>query len=135
MEDMSVLTQELQLHWAAISPLLTIHNEQEYDRAIERLHRLIDEVGTDEQHPLYELLDTLAMVIHAYEEQHYPIPPVSGAEVLEYLMEEHGLAQSALSEVGSQGVVSEILSGKRELNVRQIRALAQRFGVSPAVFF
>jgi HTH-type transcriptional regulator/antitoxin HigA len=37
--------------------------------------------------------------------------------------------------LGSQGVVSEILSGKRELNTRQIAALADRFGVSPAVFF
>jgi HTH-type transcriptional regulator/antitoxin HigA len=135
MENMNVLTQELQLHWAAVSPLLTIHNEQEYDRAIERLNQLLDEVGTDEQHPLYELLDTLATVIHVYEEQHHPLPAVSGAEVLEYLMEEHGLTQSALPEVGSQGIVSEILRGKRELNVRQIRALAQRFGVSPAVFF
>jgi HTH-type transcriptional regulator/antitoxin HigA len=49
-------------------------------------------------------------------------------------MDEHNLRQSDLPEVGSQGVVSEILSGKRELNVRQIRALAARFGVSPAVF-
>jgi HTH-type transcriptional regulator/antitoxin HigA len=49
-------------------------------------------------------------------------------------MEEHGLKQAELGEVGSQGIVSEILAGKRELNVRQIRALARRFGVSPAVF-
>jgi len=34
----------------------------------------------------------------------------------------------------SQGVVSEILSGKRELNARQITHLAARFGVSPALF-
>jgi HTH-type transcriptional regulator / antitoxin HigA len=40
-----------------------------------------------------------------------------------------------LPEVGSQGVVSEVLKGKRELNIRQVRALAQRFHVSPAVFF
>lgn len=49
-------------------------------------------------------------------------------------MEEHGLNQSDLSEIGSPGVVSEILNGKRELNVRQIRLLAKRFQVSPAVF-
>lgn len=49
-------------------------------------------------------------------------------------MEEHRLTQSDLPDVGSQGVVSEILHGKRQLNVRQIRALADRFGVSPAVF-
>ena len=44
------------------------------------------------------------------------------------------MVQADLAEIGSQGVVSEILSGKRQLNVRQIHALAQRFGVSPAVF-
>jgi HTH-type transcriptional regulator/antitoxin HigA len=58
----------------------------------------------------------------------------SGAEMLRYFMNEHDLAQADLPEVGSQGVVSEILHGKRELNLRQIRALAERFHVSPAVF-
>jgi HTH-type transcriptional regulator/antitoxin HigA len=49
-------------------------------------------------------------------------------------MEQHGLRQRDLREIGSQGVVSEVLAGKRELNVRQIRALSERFGVSPATF-
>ena len=49
-------------------------------------------------------------------------------------MDEHGLSQSDLPEVGSQGVVSEILRGRRQINVRQVRALSERFGVSPAVF-
>jgi HTH-type transcriptional regulator/antitoxin HigA len=79
-------------------------------------------------------LDTLGTLIYAYEEQHHPMPQVSGAEMLRFLMEEHRLTQSELPEVGSQGVVSEILGGKRELNLRQIRVLAKRFGVSPAVF-
>ena len=131
---MTVIPQELQTHWTAISPLFSIRNEYEYDLAVERLNRLLDEVGTDEQHPLYTLLDTLGTLLHAYEEQHHPIPECSGADVLQFLMEEHGLTQSDLPEVGSQGVISDILRGKRELNVRQIRALAKRFQVSPAVF-
>lgn len=94
----------------------------------------IDEVGTNEDHPLYELLDMLGTLVYTYEEKHYPMPQASGAEVLQYLMEEHGLRQSDLSEIGFQGGVSEILNGKRELNVRQIRKLADRFHVSPAVF-
>ena len=49
-------------------------------------------------------------------------------------MEEHALKQPDLPKIGSQGVVSEILSGTRELNVRQITHLAARFGVSPALF-
>jgi HTH-type transcriptional regulator/antitoxin HigA len=131
---MTGIPLELQQHWTAISPLLSLRNEQEYDRAVERLNRLLDEVGTDEQHPLYTLLDTLGTLIHAYEEEHHPIPECSGVDVLRFLMEEHGLTQSDLPEIGSQGVVSEILRGKRELNVRQIRALAKRFHVSPGVF-
>jgi HTH-type transcriptional regulator/antitoxin HigA len=131
---MTGISLELQQHWTAISPLLSLRDEQEYDRAVERLNRLLDEVGTDEQHPLYTLLDTLGTLIHAYEEEHHPIPECSGVDVLRFLMDEHGLTQSDLPEVGSQGVVSEILRGKRELNVRQIRALAKRFHVSPGVF-
>jgi len=131
---MTGISLELQQHWTAISPLLSLRNEQEYDRAVERLNRLLDEVGTDEQHPLYTLLDTLGTLIHAYEEEHHPIPECSGVDVLRFLMEEHDLMQSDLPEIGSQGVVSEILRGKRELNVRQIRALAKRFHVSPEMF-
>ena len=131
---MTVIPQELQKHWMAVSPLLSLRNEAEYDVAVARLNRLLDEVGTDDQHPLYSLLDTLGTLVHDYEEQHHPMPQVSGADILRFLMEEHGLTQADLPEIGSQGVVSDILRGKRELNVRQIRALAERFHVSPAVF-
>jgi HTH-type transcriptional regulator/antitoxin HigA len=98
------------------------------------LNDLLDEIGTDEHHPLYDLLDTLGTLIAAYEADHLMFPTADGRDALAYLMEEHHLRQSDLPEVGSQGIVSEILSGKRELNVRQIRAIAARFGVSPAVF-
>jgi len=101
---------------------------------MKRLNELLDEIGHNEKHPLYGLLDTLGTLIEVYEEEHYPIPDASGADVLHFLMEEHQLTQSDLPEVGSQGVVSEILSSKRELNVRQIRVLAKRFKVSTAVF-
>jgi HTH-type transcriptional regulator / antitoxin HigA len=131
---MTVLTKNIQSHWATIRPILTIRNEREYDAAVKRLNELLDEIGTNERHPLYDLLDTLGTLIHAYEEQHYPMQESSGADILQYLMEEHDLSQSDLPEVGSQGVVSEVINGKRELNVRQVRALARRFHVSPAAF-
>ena len=131
---MNAMANNLEAHWATIRPLLTIRNERDYERAVKRMETLLDEIGSDERHPLYSLLDTLGTLLQAYEEQHYAIPDATGAGVLEYLMEEHGLTQSQLPEVGSQGVVSEVLSGKRELNVRQIRELSKRFKVSPAVF-
>ncbi len=130
----ATLTTDLKTHWPTIGPLLTIRTEREYDRAVKRLNELLDEIGTNERHPLYSFMDTLGTLIEAYEEEHHPAPTSSGADVLRHLMEEHGLSQTDLSEIGSQGVVSEVLNGKRELNIRQVRALAKRFHVSPAVF-
>lgn len=131
---MTLVNDQIQTHWTNIAPLLTIRNERDYNAAVIRMNELLDEIGTNEKHPLYSLLDTLGTLIHAYEEEHFPIPVSTGADVLRFLMDEHGLTQSDLSEIGSQGVVSEILHGKRELNVRQIRALANKFKVSAAAF-
>ena len=57
------------------------------------------------------------------------------AETLRYLVEQHGLKQTDLAdELGGQSMVSAILNDKRELNARQVKALAKRFNVSPAAF-
>lgn len=76
----------------------------------------------------------MALPIKAYEDTHVAMPEASGPEILRSLMEDHNLAQSDVPEIGSQGVVSETLSRKRDLNVRQIAQLAARFGVSPTLF-
>jgi HTH-type transcriptional regulator / antitoxin HigA len=129
-----IATKELEKSWSTLQPLLVIKTERDYDRAVTWLNELIDEVGTNEKHPLYDLLDTLGTIIYAYEEENHTLPDVSGREMVEHFMEEYELSQTELSEIGSQGVVSEVLAGKRELNVRQIRALAKRFKVAPGVF-
>jgi len=134
MEKMSIIAENIQPHWNVVRSLFSIRDEREYALAIERLNALIDEVGTNEQHPLYELLDALGAVIHAYEEKHYPMPECSGIEMLRFLMEEHRLEPSALPELGTPDIVLEFLGGKRELTVKHLRALAARFHVSPAVF-
>lgn len=131
---MTLVNDQIQTHWMNIAPLLSVRNGREYNAAVKRMNDLLDEIGTNEKHPLYSLLDTLGMLIHVYEEEHFPIPDATGSDVLRLLMDEHGLTQSDLPEVGSQGVISEVLNGKRELNVRQIRALAEKFKVSPAAF-
>lgn len=81
-----------------------------------------------------ELADALSVFVEKYEAEHAPIPAARPAAVLKQLMQEHSLRQSDLPEIGSQGVVSEVPAGKRELNARQIKRLAKRFNVSPAVF-
>lgn len=105
-----------------------------YARLVRLLDSLIDEVGNDEAHPLASLMETIGTLVETYESSTLPEMPGSPIDALKALMEEHGLAQSDLREIGTQGVVSELLAGKRQLNLRQVRLLSERFKVSPAVF-
>jgi HTH-type transcriptional regulator/antitoxin HigA len=118
----------------AYAPLLAIHGADEYDAAVNQLNKLVDEVGDKPRDPRYRFIETLSVLIEAYDAEHHALADASGLEVLKYLMAEHSLTQSELPEIGSQGVVSEVLRGKRQLNVRQIEKLAARFHVSPAAF-
>jgi HTH-type transcriptional regulator / antitoxin HigA len=104
-------------------PLGVLRSEKDYRKAVAMLDEIIDEIGQHEAHPLAELAEALALFIHSYEETHAKIREATGPEVLRSLMEAHGLTQSELPEIGSQGVVSEILSGEREFNIRKISRL------------
>ncbi|HEU5399138.1 MAG TPA: helix-turn-helix domain-containing protein [Gammaproteobacteria bacterium] len=115
-------------------PLGTLRTKADYARAVGILDAILDEIGEDEKHPLAELADALSVFVERYETEHERIPGASPVAVLRFLMKQHGLRQTELPEIGSQGVVSEVLAGKRELNARQIKRLARRFGVSTAVF-
>ena len=117
-------------------PLHPISTEKEYDRAVESMNELVDMVGNDEDHPMAGILHALGGFVREYEEAHHQVANVTGIACLHFLMEQHGLKQTDLGDIlGGQSVVSGLLSGKRELNIRQIRLLAERFNVSPAVFF
>lgn len=65
------LSAEVKEAWSVIEPILTIRTEAEYDRAILQLNELLDLVGDNEFHPLYNLLDTLGTLVHVYEEKNY----------------------------------------------------------------
>ncbi|MGO9602937.1 MAG: helix-turn-helix domain-containing protein [Candidatus Binataceae bacterium] len=117
-----------------LESFLAIRTEREYEAAVARLNVLVDEIGDNPKNPRYRLIETLSVLVEAYDREHHRLPEASGIEVLRFLMEEHGLTQKDLPEIGSQGVVSEVLAGRRSLNVRQIQALAARFGVEPGAF-
>ena len=132
---MNIQLKEIAKVWPDIQPIFSVpHNEKEYNKLVKLLDNLIDEVGNNENHPLASLMETIGSLIETYESQYINEIKGNPIDTLNALMEEHGLNQSDLSEIGSQGVVSEILSGKRQLNVRQIKMLSKRFTVSPAVF-
>ena len=128
---------EITSHFQALSsviPLHTIHTEDDYDKAVTALNLLLDAGAANEQHPLADLVNTLGALISEYDDVHYPEQNISPLAMLRLLMDQNRLTQSSLPEIGTQGIVSEILNGKRELNVRQIKALSERFHVPPSVF-
>jgi len=111
-----------------------IRDEKHYRRMVEILEALLDVAGGNENHPAMGLADIVGDLIKDYEAEQHSLPDATGVQALKFLMKQHGLKQCDLSDIGSQGVVSEILAGKRDLNIRQVRALSERFGVSPATF-
>ena len=132
---MSALIKQASKHWQYVAPLLTKPaNEDDYDALVAALDEILAIVGDDEDHPLASLASNMGDLLEAYDEANRPMPQVSGVDALRYLMQEHQLAQNDLPEVGTQSVVSEILGGRRQLNVRQIRELSKRFNLPVDVF-
>ena len=128
---------EITAHFQALSsmiPLHTIRTEQDYDKAVEVLNQLLDAGAANEDHDLVDLAQILGAFISEYDDAHDPMQNVSPLAMLRFLMDQHHLTQSGMPEIGTQGVVSEVMSGKRDLNVRQIKALSARFHVPPSTF-
>lgn len=98
--------------------------------------RILDETSSEAAPPgVAALLAFLMEWISEYEAANVKMPESTPAELLRHLMQVNQLRQSHLAaELGGQSVVSEILSGKRKINLRQAQALALRFNVSPAAF-
>ena len=116
-------------------PLRVIRSEFEYERAIEMLDRLSD-CGSGRTADETEYLLALAVFVEKYEDEHHAIRRVSGIEMLNYLIETHGLTHSELA-AGTglaNSTISELLAAKRKLSVKHIELLAHFFKVRPSVF-
>ncbi len=121
--------------WPSVKSIFSVpHTEKEYQDLVKTLDNLIDEVGENESHELAPVMETIGNLIENYESQNFKINACTPIEALKYLMQEHGLKQADLKEIGSQGVVSEVLKGKRKLNIDQIKKISNKFQVSPLVF-
>lgn len=131
--------QSLCAPWVALHENLglgaPVRDESHYAMLLEVAEGVADLVAADESSPLAGLLPLLADRIREYEDRVHPWPDGSTpASVLAALMQDHGLRQSDLPEVGTQSVVSEILAGRRQLNLRQASALSRRFAVPAEVW-
>jgi HTH-type transcriptional regulator/antitoxin HigA len=111
-----------------------IASESEYQKSLDAIASLMTK-GEDLSPEESTLLETLAILVESYEETEFPMPISSPRNVLLHLMEVRSLKQVDLVKViGSKGVVSEILSGKRAISKSQAKELGAFFHVSPALF-
>jgi HTH-type transcriptional regulator/antitoxin HigA len=112
-----------------------IETEEEYDHMIAAVEQLIDK-GEDRLSPEESaLLETMAILVQAYDDRHHPLPSVAPNEMLAYLMGTSGrTAKDLLPVLGTRGRVSEVLSGKRSISKEQARKLASVFKVTVDLF-
>lgn len=116
---------------SGLYPLKIIRNKREYEDALRSLETVFDEKSGD----LAEYAETLTVLIEYYESENHPIKSPGGVDLLKFLMNQNGVKQKDLIGIlGSKSSVSEILSGKRPLNLRHVRVLAEAFNVEPATF-
>jgi len=115
-------------------PPKVIRNEAENEYYIEALYVLEQKRSLTREEK--EFSDLLTLLIEEFEERRYQLPRSTPLQALAFLMEQHGLKQKDLTDIfGARSVVSEVLSGKRELTKEHIRRLIRRFHVSPEIFF
>ncbi|MCP4347925.1 MAG: transcriptional regulator [Desulfobacterales bacterium] len=84
-------------HWISVRDLLSVpKSDEQCDRMIEFLNNLLYEVGNDEKHPLFSLIETLATLIEGYESKTIPESESTPIELLKLLMEENKLTPKDL---------------------------------------
>lgn len=130
---------EIAAPWLALDASLGIagpvRDEAHYQRLLDFVAEAVEEIGDRDDHPLWSLVAMIGDRLRDYENREHPWPETAtSASVLAFLITEHGLNQRDLPEVGTQSIISEIMSGKRKLNLRQVKALSARFHVPMDVF-
>jgi HTH-type transcriptional regulator/antitoxin HigA len=127
--------QQISQSWHNIAPLLIpIKTEDECDRREEQIRKLIKLNEDKKDANISYLIQCMALTIEDYEKKEWTLEKPTAIEVLKYLMTEHGLNESDLPEIGDQNFVSDLLTGKQELNLTMIKILAKRFGISTKTF-
>jgi HTH-type transcriptional regulator / antitoxin HigA len=82
-----------------------------------------------------KFLKLIVVLIENYEAKHYPMDDIAPHELLQHLMASNHTRQADLvGLIGSRGVVSEVVNGKRAISKAQAKALGDFFSVSPGLF-
>jgi HTH-type transcriptional regulator / antitoxin HigA len=113
-----------------------IENQQEYQQSLAVVEYFVfKKERTPEELALYDLT---IILVKEYESKISPMDDwktQSPHEMLQYLLQTSGKRQADLvGIIGSSGVVSEIVNGKRAISKAQAKKLSELFRVSPSLF-
>jgi HTH-type transcriptional regulator / antitoxin HigA len=110
-----------------------IETETEYEQILVKAEQLtFNKNKTNEEQILLKLL---VLLIEQYETENYPLGEAKPYEILQHLMESSGTKQADLvGIIGSSGMVSEVVNGKRSISKAQAKALGKYFQVLPSLF-
>lgn len=113
-----------------------IETEEENEKALEFINRLMDKGEENLSPDERKLFKLYVCLIEAFERERYPMGSIATPiDALKSLMEEHELKQKDVLDIfGSQGIASEILSGKREISKAHAKKLSERFHVPADLF-
>lgn len=112
-----------------------IDSEEEYDHMVTAVERLMNKGENHLSPEESALLETMAILIQAYDDRHDPLPPIPPRETLAYLMEAGAkTAKDLLPVFGTRGRVAEVLNGKRSISKEQAKRLASLFRVTADLF-
>ena len=100
-----------------------IKNKKQYEEALARVYALMQkEIKPDSKDS--DELEIWSILVKEYESKHYPVPNPKPLEAIKFRLEQMGMSEAELSVVlGYRSRKSEILSGKRKLNLSMIRKL------------
>lgn len=113
-----------------------IKTKEDNAKALAIIDRLMSKDEDDLSPEEDRLLNLLAVLVEDFEKKAYPMGDKSNPPVaLRELMREHQLKQTDMLDIfGSQGVVSQVLNGKREISKAHARRLSERFRLPIDVF-
>jgi HTH-type transcriptional regulator / antitoxin HigA len=107
----------------------TLQSEDEYNAALQEV-RPYFENEPDEGSDAAAHFDALVLLIEQYEAKHYPIPVASPVEVIKSVMEANSYSRADLvAVIGSKARAADLLNGKREINLDQIRKLSREWNI------
>jgi len=106
--------------------LVVIENDAELARA----RKLVDRLIASDDAADAARLEAQARLIAAYEERKWPRHAPTTAEIIRYLMDQHGLSRADMAPIlGTASRVSEVLRGKKGLSMTMVQRLRARFQV------